>query len=147
MIPVKKDHAAHRVKLGSRGGRPPVFDCERYKERNTVERCVNKLRQHRAVATRYDKRQLIYQGTGSATLSRNIPLHDRNREAPFPPHLSQSGHVRCHSDLHGTTEGRRSVAAGPRRMAERPHYPAAAPGGRTASTPGRWRLPHDRHAR
>jgi transposase len=34
-----------------------------YKERNTVERCVNKLRQHRAVATRHDKRERIYQGT------------------------------------------------------------------------------------
>ncbi len=66
-IPVQKDHATHRAKLGSSGGRPPVFDRERYKERNTVESRVNKLRQHRAVATRFDKRQLIYQGTGSAT--------------------------------------------------------------------------------
>jgi transposase len=32
-----------------------------YKERNTVEHCFNKLRQFRAVATRYDKRQAIYQ--------------------------------------------------------------------------------------
>lgn len=63
VIPVKKDQAANRKKLGSRGGRPPVFDREAYKDRNTVERCVNKLRQHRAVATRYDKRQRIYQGT------------------------------------------------------------------------------------
>jgi hypothetical protein len=28
-----------------------------------VERCVNKPRQHRAVATRYDKREAIDQGT------------------------------------------------------------------------------------
>jgi transposase len=63
VIPVKKDQATNRKKLGSKGGRPPAFDRERYKERNTVERCVNKLRQHRAVATRYDKRELIYQGT------------------------------------------------------------------------------------
>lgn len=33
------------------------------KERNTVERCVNKLKNFRTVATRYDKRELIYQGT------------------------------------------------------------------------------------
>jgi transposase len=43
--------------------RPPKFDAERYKERNTVERCFSKLRHHRAVATRYDKRERIYQGT------------------------------------------------------------------------------------
>jgi transposase len=64
VIAVKADHQqANRKKLGSNGGRPPAFDREAYKERNTVERCVNKLRQHRAVATRYDKREAIYQGT------------------------------------------------------------------------------------
>jgi len=32
-------------------------------ERNTVERCFGKLKQFRAVATRYDKRDIIYQAT------------------------------------------------------------------------------------
>lgn len=63
VIPIKKDQQANRAKLGSKGGRPPAFDAERYKERNTVERCINKLRGHRAVGTRYDKRERIYQGT------------------------------------------------------------------------------------
>ncbi|MER6176564.1 IS5 family transposase [Streptosporangium sp. NPDC001681] len=63
VIPVKKDQQDNRQRLGSKGGRPPAFDREAYKERNTVERCVNKLRQYRAVATRYDKRAIIYQGT------------------------------------------------------------------------------------
>lgn len=63
VIPVKADQVANRRKKGSCGGRPPSFDTERYKERNTVERCFNKLRQHRAVATRYEKRDPIYQGT------------------------------------------------------------------------------------
>jgi hypothetical protein len=34
-----------------------------YKERNTVERCISKLKQFRAVATRYDKREAVFQGT------------------------------------------------------------------------------------
>ena len=63
VIPVKEDQKQHRRNRGSAGGRPPSFDAERYKERNTVERCFNKLKAFRAVATRYDKRERIYQGT------------------------------------------------------------------------------------
>jgi transposase len=63
VIPVKEDQKANRLKRGSAGGRPPNFDAEWYKERNTVERCFNKLRQFRAVAMRFDKRERIYQGT------------------------------------------------------------------------------------
>ncbi|MFJ6983403.1 transposase, partial [Streptomyces sp. NPDC091389] len=40
---------------GSRGGRPPAFDRELYKHRNVVERCFNRLKQWRGIATRYDK--------------------------------------------------------------------------------------------
>lgn len=63
VIPVKEDQKAHRRNRGSAGGRPPAFDAEHYKHRNTVERCFNKLKGFRAVATRYDKRERIYQGT------------------------------------------------------------------------------------
>jgi transposase len=41
----------------------PAFDRERYKQRNTAERCVNKLKAFRAVATRYDKRDYMYQAS------------------------------------------------------------------------------------
>ncbi|WP_371685887.1 IS5 family transposase [Micromonospora sp. MW-13] len=54
--PEKKDHAAHRRRRGSRGGRPPAFDAEVYKGRNVVERCFNRLKQFRGLATRYAKR-------------------------------------------------------------------------------------------
>jgi transposase len=62
-IPEKADQKAHRARRGSAGGRPPGFDAERYKQRNTAERAINKLKGHRGFATRYDKRRDIYQGT------------------------------------------------------------------------------------
>ena len=63
VIPVKEDQKKHRRGRGSHGGRPPAFDAGQYKDRNTVERCFGKLKQFRAVATRYDKREFMYQGT------------------------------------------------------------------------------------
>jgi transposase len=66
-IPIKDDHARARRRHGSAGGRPPSFDKDRYRERNTVERAVNKLRGCRATATRYDKRDYIYRGTITVT--------------------------------------------------------------------------------
>jgi transposase len=63
IIPVKEDQKTNRRNRGRHGGRPPAFDREQYKGRNTVERCFSKLKQFRAVATRYDNREFIYQGT------------------------------------------------------------------------------------
>ena len=55
VIPEKKDQAANRKKRGRRGGRPVTHDAELYKDRNTVERMINKLKAWRGIATRYDK--------------------------------------------------------------------------------------------
>jgi transposase len=62
-IPQPADQIRGRQRRGSKGGRPPAFDPEAYKQRNTVERAFCRLRQHRAVATRYDKRDFVYRGT------------------------------------------------------------------------------------
>ncbi|MFF4978696.1 transposase [Streptomyces sp. NPDC001046] len=65
-IPEKTDSQAARLRNGSRGGRPPGFDEERYKKRTTVERAIDRLKQSRAVATRCDKRGYVFLGTAPA---------------------------------------------------------------------------------
>jgi transposase len=63
VIPEPADQVRNRLKRGRRGGRPPVFDRAAYTLRNIAERAINRLKQCRAVATRYDKRDYIFRGT------------------------------------------------------------------------------------
>ncbi|MFF2433039.1 IS5 family transposase [Streptomyces sp. NPDC058107] len=60
-IPERTDQIRNRLRRGTRGGRPPAFDKELYKRRNVVERCFNRLKQWRGIATRYDKTAESYQ--------------------------------------------------------------------------------------
>lgn len=60
VIPERHDQTARRAARGSTGGRPPSFDAETYKQRNVVERGFGRLKQWRAIATRYDKKARNY---------------------------------------------------------------------------------------
>ncbi|MGA5769915.1 MULTISPECIES: IS5 family transposase [Streptomyces] len=64
-IPEKADQRRHRLRRGSRGGRPPGFDRETYRRRNLVERCFNRLKSFRGIATRYDKTATSYEAAVS----------------------------------------------------------------------------------
>jgi transposase len=62
VIPEKADQAEHRRRRGSAGGRPVTHDATDYKNRNVVERFFNRIKNWRAVASRYDKHVTVYRG-------------------------------------------------------------------------------------
>jgi transposase len=62
-IPERDDQKANRARKGTAGGRPPTFDRVRSRGRNQVERLMNRRKQFRAVATRFDKLACRYAAT------------------------------------------------------------------------------------
>ncbi|MGV0656810.1 IS5 family transposase, partial [Mycolicibacterium thermoresistibile] len=69
----RSDQIERRKAKGSKGGRPPAFAGRIYKHRNTIERCFNRIKHWRAIATRYDKYALSY--LGGVTLAAIITFH------------------------------------------------------------------------
>jgi transposase len=61
VIPEKTDQRANRKRKGPAGGWPIVFDAERYRQRNTVERCFQKIKTWHGPATRYDRTPESYE--------------------------------------------------------------------------------------
>jgi transposase len=82
-IPEPSGQIKARKAKGIHGGRPPAFDAGIYKQRNTVERAINKLREVRAVGTRYDKREFVFRGTIDVATIRiwlRDPVHQHSRD-------------------------------------------------------------------
>lgn len=60
VIPQPANQIANRKRRGRRGGRPPAFDRQAYKQRNAVERCINRLKSWRGLGTRYEKTATVF---------------------------------------------------------------------------------------
>jgi transposase len=57
---LRRRHITPVIPTQSNQRRNPRFDRAAYRERNRVERLINRLKQHRRVATRYEKRAVNY---------------------------------------------------------------------------------------
>ena len=78
VIPGQGRPKKHRRDCGQAAAQQ-AFDASWYAKRNTVERCFAKLKQFRAVATRYDKHERIYRARSTSPRSVSgyaIPSHD-----------------------------------------------------------------------
>jgi transposase len=78
--PERADQIERRRAKGPRGGRPPAFDQAIYAGRNVVERCFNRLKQFRGLATRYAKRAAYFRAEliiASIVLWLRTDLQDR----------------------------------------------------------------------
>lgn len=61
-VPERSDQIARRNAKGSAGGRPPAFDPEIYRDRDTVGRGFSRLKQWPGIPTRHDKHALTHLG-------------------------------------------------------------------------------------
>lgn len=68
VIPTRKRPATYRP----RRGRPPVFDAALYRGRNIIERLVGWLKEHRRLATRFEKLATSFLAMAQLACARRI---------------------------------------------------------------------------
>lgn len=80
VIPQPPDQMGHRQRRGRLGDRPPGFDHEAYKQHNTDERCISRLKKSRGLATRSGKLAIAYQAASTSRACSSGPDADQRGE-------------------------------------------------------------------
>ncbi|CAM5392746.1 hypothetical protein SHIRM173S_09226 [Streptomyces hirsutus] len=119
VIPEKKDQAGRRD-ARQPGRRPVSHDTDLYKERNTVERLINRLKDWRGIATRFDKTPESY--LAGLELRALVDLHGVG--------VSRPGRRRRAAAVDSAAEARRA------RLDARGAAACSAPGGHGAGGRG-----------
>ncbi len=102
--PPPSDQAANRHRRGALGGRPSALDKVTYRDRDVVERCFARLKQFRAIATRFDKPGDRYRA--GVVLASLILWLRESTESSFVGHpLGCPGRQSCVQAAHGVPEG------------------------------------------
>ena len=117
-IPERDDQKANRARRGPRGGRPPAFDRVRYRNRNQVERLMNRRKQFRGGDPLRQARRPL---PGHHHHRRHLHLAPRQTDRPRTPEK----HALAPSAPRDAPVGRRPAPAAPpaRRRPRRP-WPA-----------------------
>ncbi|MFI8951490.1 transposase [Streptomyces sp. NPDC053750] len=109
-IPERTDQRRHRLRRGGHGGRSPGFDRQTCRRRNMIERCFNRLKGVRGIATRYERPRHFVRSGGRPRI---IPALGKIRLNTEPRPVPAGGGGGAGARAGWNRRGGRSLHGGP----------------------------------